>query len=263
MSCSRSHLLILISHQHSSEVINSLKSTTQKSLDVDELRVDHRGALTKNLFLTPTRYTIPIRKTVNSQYACNISFGMPPRELEVVLDTGSSRLWLPDIQCDNDDPENHICRDVLRIGSLIVKNQLFAGAGALPGVNISVDGYLGLGHDKSTDSPFYNMVHQGLLDEPIFALHLGDNDHNDSEIVLGGTNKDHYDGSIVHLPVRRRSYWEVDLDTVYLGDKSIELDATGAIFDSGTPFIILPETLAQVLNRAVGATRGRNGRPLC
>ncbi len=219
---------MLMSQQDNTKIIQPIKSTTQESLGI-ELQVDDREILTEHSFLTPTGHRVPVGNTLNYQYACNISIGTLPQELEVLLDTGSTRLWLPGVQCDRDDPVNHICRDVLRIGSLTVENQRFAGTGAVPGFDIGLDGILGLGYvrpdGESTESPFYNMVLQGLLDEPRFALYLGDNDHNDSEIVFGGTNQDHYQGNIIHLPVRRGSYWEVDLDAISLGDQTIEQEA--------------------------------------
>lgn len=214
--------------------------------------------------MTSSGLSLPIHNTKRSQYVCNISIGTPPQEFEVILDTGSSRLWLPGVPCDGDDPKNHICRDVLHIGDLTVKNQLFAGAGAVPGLNLSVDGILGLGFtrssEESTNSPFYNMILQGLLEEPLFSLYLGDDEEGDSEIIFGGTNEDHYHGDIVYLPMRRGFFWEVNLDTISLGHQDIRLDPMGAVFDSGTSTIALPEILAQSLNLEIGARRNENGQ---
>jgi saccharopepsin len=229
-----------------------------------KFQVNDQETLTERFFMTATGHPIPIGNLMNAQYVCNITIGTPPQEFKVVLDTSSSGLWLPGVQCDSHDHKKHICRDICRIGNLTVKNQLFAGAGAVPGVNISLDGILGLGYYspsvESIASPFYNMVHQGLLDEPLFALYLSDNDHDDSEIVFGGTNEDHYNGNIIQLPVRRKAYWEADFDAISLGDQTTELHATGAIFDSATSHIALPEPLAHNLNREIGAKRGDNGQ---
>ena len=221
---------------------------------------------TEHSFSNPSTYSIPIRITKASQYACNISIGKPPRDLEVIVDTGSSQLWLPDVPCDQDDSEDHICQDTLHIGDLKVEDQPFAGEGAMPGFSPGLDGILGLGYVRSaseqwrsTDPPFYNMIQQGLLDKPIFALYLGSNHTNSSEIIFGGMNMGHYHGNIDRLPMRAKSVtWEVDLDAISMGEQTVEMDDVGAIFDSGTYSIALPSTLAQSLNRELGARHGDN-----
>merc|ERR1712137_434674 len=95
------------------------------------------------------------------------------------------------------------------------------------------DGILGLGYDtisvNGIPPPFYNMIDQGLLDEPVFAFYLGnvDSEGDESEAVFGGVNKDHYTGKMTNIPLRRKAYWEVDLDAISFGDATAELDNTG------------------------------------
>jgi saccharopepsin len=159
-----------------------------------------------------------------------------------------------------------VSQDSLAIGDLKIKNQLFAEATEEPGLAFAFgrfDGILGLGYDtiavNSVPPPFYNMVDQGLLDEPVFAFYLGDAE-GESEVTFGGVNEAHYSGKMYKIPLRRKAYWEVDLDAITFGDSTAELEDTGVILDTGTSLIVLPSTLADLLNAEMGAKKGYNGQ---
>ena len=82
------------------------------------------------------------------------------------------------------------------------------------------------------------MIDQGLLDEPVFAFYLGnaDKEGDESEAVFGGVNKDHYTGKLIEIPLRRKAYWEVDLDAITLATR---------LLSSTTPVSFLtPEPLS-------------------
>lgn len=99
------------------------------------------------------------------------------------------------------------------------------------------DGILGLGYDTISVAhvvpPFYNMLNQGLLDEPVFSFWMG-TDPEQGEAVFGGVDEKHFKGKIEYVPVRRRGYWEVELEKVKFGDETLELENTGAAIDTGT-----------------------------
>jgi saccharopepsin len=158
----------------------------------------------------------------------------------------------------------------MTIGDLKIKDQVFAEATEEPGLAFAFgrfDGILGLGYDTISVNkivpPFYEMINQGLLDEPVFAFYLGDTNNgegDESEATFGGINKDHYTGKLTEIPLRRKAYWEVDLDAITFGDATAELDNTGVILDTGTSLIALPTTLAELLNKEIGAKKGYNGQ---
>ena len=244
-------------------------------------------------------HPVAIENFLNAQYFSEISVGTPPQEFKVVLDTGSSNLWVPSQECgsiacylhskyDHGDSstykkngtefqikygsgelEGYISQDTVRIGDITIEHQDFAEATSEPGLAFAFgrfDGIMGLGYDTiSVDHvvpPFYNMIDQGLIDEPVFAFYLSDtNDEGaESEVVFGGINKDHYHGDMVKIPLRRKAYWEVDLDAISFGDQTAEIDETGVILDTGTSLIALPSTLAELLNKEIGAKKSFNGQ---
>jgi len=227
----------------------------------------------------------------------DITIGTPPQTFKVILDTGSSNLWVPSQQCGSiacylhtkydssasstyqkngssfeirygsGELSGFVSKDTLTIGDLTIKGQVFAEATEEPGLAFAFgrfDGILGLGYDTISVNgivpPFYEMVNQKLLDEQVFAFYLGDAEDDNSEVTFGGVNKAHYTGDITTIPLRRKAYWEVDLDSISFGDSTAQLDSTGVILDTGTSLIVLPSTLAELLNKEMGAKKGYNGQ---
>jgi len=240
--------------------------------------------------------TIPVSNFLNAQYFHEIQIGTPPQSFKVVPDTGSSNLWVPSTSCssiacylhskyDNSASSTYkkngsdfeirygsgslsgfVSQDDVTIGSLKIKNQAFAEATSEPGLAFAFgkfDGILGLGYDSISVNhitpPFYNLVNQKLIDEPIFGFYLGDEEEG-SEMHLGGISKDHYTGKMDKIPLRRKAYWEVDFRSISFGDDTAELDNTGVILDTGTSLIALPSTLAELINKEIGAKKSWNGQ---
>jgi len=244
-------------------------------------------------------HPVPVSNFLNAQYFSEMTVGTPPQDFKVVLDTGSSNLWVPSSECgsiacylhskyDSSSSSTYkkngtefeikygsgslsgfVSQDTITMGDLTVENQLFAEATSEPGLAFAFgrfDGIMGLGYDtisvNGIPPPFYNMLEQDLLDEPVFAFYLGDTNDEGSESVatFGGVDESHYTGEVTKIPLRRKAYWEVDLDAITFGDQTAELDETGAILDTGTSLIALPSTLADLLNKEIGAKKSYNGQ---
>lgn len=77
------------------------------------------------------------------------------------------------------------------------------------------------------------MVDQGLLDEPVFSFRIGSSEEDGGEAIFGGVDEDAFDGKLHYVPVRRKAYWEVELEKVKLGDDELEFENTGAAIDTG------------------------------
>ena len=212
------------------------------------------------------------------------------------MDTGSSNLWVPSSECgsiacylhskyDSSASSSYhkngtnfeirygsgslsgfVSQDTVSIGDITIKGQDFAEATNEPGLAFAFgrfDGILGLGYDTISVNgivpPFYKMIEQKLVDEPVFAFYLGDTE-GQSEVVFGGVDKDAYEGKITTIPLRRKAYWEVDFDSIALGDDVAELENTGVILDTGTSLNALPSQLAEMINAQIGAKKGYNGQ---
>jgi len=240
---------------------------------------------------------VPLTDFVNAQYFTEIGLGTPPQSFKVILDTGSSNLWVPSKSCtsiacflhakyDSNESstykkngtefkiqygsgsmEGFVSNDVLSIGDLTIKKQDFAEATQEPGLAFAFgkfDGILGLGYNTISVNgivpPFYQMVDQGLLDEPIFSFYLGSSEDEGGVATFGGVDDSHYTGKITYAPVRRKGYWETELNAVAFGDQELELEKTGAAIDTGTSLIALPTDVAELLNSQLGAKKSWNGQ---
>ncbi|KAL5530021.1 APR1 [Sanghuangporus sanghuang] len=242
-------------------------------------------------------HNVPLSNFMNAQYFTTVSLGTPPQEFKVILDTGSSNLWVPSTQCTSiacflhakydssasstykkngtafkiqygsGSMEGFVSNDALSIGDLTIQGQDFAEATKEPGLAFAFgkfDGILGLAYDTISVNhitpPFYSMINQGLLDAPVFSFRLGASDDDGGEAVFGGIDDSAYTGKISYVPIRRKAYWEVELEKVSFGDDELELDNTGAAIDTGTSLIALPTDVADMLNAQIGAEKSWNGQ---
>lgn len=243
-------------------------------------------------------HPVPISNFMNAQYFAEISIGTPSQPFKVILDTGSSNLWVPSEQCgsiacylhqkyDSSASSTYkangtsfeirygsgslsgfVSQDVVTIGDIVIEGQDFAEATSEPGLAFAFgrfDGILGMGFDRIAVNgimpPFYQMVKQKLIDEPVFAFYLSDTNGDDSsEVVFGGMDEAHFTGAMTTIPLRRKAYWELDLDAISFGEETAEMENTGVILDTGTSLIALPTTLAELLNKEIGAKKSFNGQ---
>ncbi|GBC05635.1 hypothetical protein RclHR1_06330005 [Rhizophagus clarus] len=243
---------------------------------------------------------VPLSNYMNAQYFGEISLGTPPQTFSVIFDTGSSNLWVPSTHCTSiacflhrrydstqsktfksngtefairygtGSLEGIISNDILTVGDIAVKNQDFGESVKEPGLTFAFgrfDGIFGLGYDtisvKGVVPPFYHMVNRNLVDEPIFSFWLNDADKDNSiggELVFGGADKSHFTGDIHWAPVRRKGYWEVELEKVVFDGEDVEMDDTGAAIDTGSSLLAVPTIVADLINKQIGAKKNFAGQ---
>lgn len=239
----------------------------------------------------------PLTNYANAQYFAEIGIGTPPQPFKVVLDTGSSNLWVPSSECSSiacylhskytsgesstytkngssfaiqygsGAVEGFVSQDKLELAGLTIRDQDFGETTSEPGLAFAFgkfDGILGLGYPSIAVNkivpPIYNAIDQGLLSEPKFAFHLGNDEEEGGTATFGGVDRSLYTGKVTYLPVRRKAYWEVKFDSIALGDESAELQGTGAVIDTGTSLITLPSELAEIINAQIGAEKSWTGQ---
>jgi saccharopepsin len=93
------------------------------------------------------------------------------------------------------------------------------------------------------------MLDQKLLDEPVFSFRLGSSEEDGGEAIFGGIDSDAYTGKLDYVPLRRKGYWEVELEKIGFGKEELDLENTGAAIDTGTSLIVMPTDVAEMLNK--------------
>ncbi|KAF9574946.1 Vacuolar protease A [Mortierella alpina] len=242
-------------------------------------------------------YGVPLSNYMNAQYYGDVSVGTPPQLFSVVFDTGSSNFWVPSTHCNSiacflhrrfdseksstfrpngtqfaiqygsGSLEGIISNDVVNVGGAVIKKQDFGESVKEPGLAFAFgkfDGIFGLGYDTisvlGVVPPFYNLVRQKLVDEPIFGFHLAQAGGNTGgQMTLGGVDPNLFTGELQWHNVRRKGYWEIDLNKVRLGDDEIDLEA-GAVIDTGSSLIVLQTTTADMINNQIGAKKNYAGQ---
>ncbi|KAJ7073634.1 aspartic peptidase A1 [Mycena amicta] len=237
-------------------------------------------------------HPVSLTNFLNVQYFAEITLGTPPQSFKVILDTASANLWVPSKKCFSPSCLGHsrydssksatykangsefsiagsvegfVSQDKLRLGDLEVPDQDFAEVTKEPGILLGkFDGVLGLAYDTISVNhitpPFHKMLEAGLLEQPVFSFRIGSSESDGGEATFGGIDHDAYVGELTYLPVRRKAFWEVELEKIVFGGEEARLERTGAIIDTGTSLIVLPSTIADILNEQIGATKSWNGQ---
>ncbi|XP_032894049.1 cathepsin E-B-like [Amblyraja radiata] len=221
----------------------------------------------------------PLSNYMDAQYYGEISIGTPPQMFTVVFDTGSSNLWVPSAYCISEacKPHQHfrsffsssysprgntfsirygtgqlvgvLGKDKVRVGNMVVQGQEFGESVYEPGSTFTLakfDGILGLGYPSLAEGGaipvFDRMMHQGLLEEPVFSVRLNREVDSDDggELLLGGIDHTQYTGQINWVNVTKKGYWQIRLEKITFHNTVLCHNGCSAIVDTGTSLIAGP-----------------------
>nr|XP_060460475.1 pepsin F-like [Panthera onca] len=230
-------------------------------------------------------------------YVGTISIGTPPQQFKVIFDTGSSDLWVPSIYCSSPACANHnvfnpvrsstfrisgrpihlqygsgtmsgfLAYDTVRFGGLVDVAQAFGLSLREPGKFMEYavfDGILGLAYPslslRGTVPVFDNLWKQGLISQELFAFYLSKKNEEGSVVMFGGVDHSYYSGDLNWVPVSKRLYWQLSMDSISMNGEVIACDGgCQAIIDTGTSLLIGPSHVVFNIQMIIGANRSYSG----
>jgi cathepsin D len=196
-----------------------------------------------------------------------ISVGTPAVEYTVDFDTGSSDLFLPSTNCDNNcaghrtyDPSasstsqdtgntfslafgdgstvsGEVFTDTVTVSGLTAVDQSIGAAteysSGFASSNFPADGLMGMAFPSISAypaSPFFStLISQNQVSDPVFAMKLTTTES--AELTLGGIADDLYTGEITYVPVTQEGFWQVEFDALNAGS-TMTVGRTPCIIDS-------------------------------
>lgn len=222
-----------------------------------------------------------------------IQLGTPPQEFKVTFDTGSGNLIIPQRSCTSYgckphkkyDPEisstakqvvnergqentgikfgtgsieGDFYEDNFCVGPLCSKVRFIASTQqtAQPFSTTPFDGILGLGFKDLSLGNHFNildsLLQTGHLPKSTFSVFLAD--EGTSEISFGGVKSSRLASDIVWAPVTRKSYWQVGVEDIMIGNKRSKLcghQGCQVAVDTGTSMLAGPSSLVAALRKKI------------
>lgn len=223
-------------------------------------------------------------------YTTELKIGSKKKKVKVIVDTGSSDLWVPspETKCldgskcrsegtysldksktakklndefnieyaDDTTVSGTYVEDTVRIGKKTVSNQRFVVADK----SSAKMGVLGIGlkddeetKDNSTyDNFVYNLKKQGIIGKAGYSLYLPDKEKKSGQILFGGIDEDKYSGNLTKFKVSGDKL-TVPLQSISFSGKDFKND-TDAIIDSGSKFTYLPRNVIEGISDSLNGS---------
>lgn len=237
---------------------------------------------------TPIRsHHVVLEDLRDSEYAIEIGVGTPPQLLSVILDTGSSNIWVNAESCQSESCRAHrrfnpaksstyheldssmsvkygsgslkgdLVTEAVSIGPVRVTGQtvgLIQVAAGASWMSSRFDGILGLAFEELsvTKRPLLldTMASQHVLEHTMISFFYSDTPDMDSAVAFGEPDKHFMRSAITWVDVSRAMYWEVPLNGWWLaGQKLTGVDCARAVLDTGTSYFTAPRHVVDAIRR--------------
>ncbi|KAI8067014.1 rhizopuspepsin 2 precursor [Gilbertella persicaria] len=241
--------------------------------------------------------SVPVTDYSNdSEYYGVVGIGTPEQKFKLDFDTGSSDLWIASTLCSSCSSQNQydpsssstykadgrswsisygdgstasgiLGTDTVNLGGLKIAHQTIElakreSSSFSSGPN---DGLLGLAFDTITtvsgiNTPFDNLVDQGLISSPVFGVYLGKaSNGGGGEYVFGGYDSSKFSGSLKTVPIdNSQGFWGITVDGLSIGGQDVA-DSFSGILDTGTTLFLMTDDNADAVAEAYGATDNGDG----
>ncbi|XP_052057023.1 renin [Apodemus sylvaticus] len=268
----------------------------ERGVDMTRLSAEWGGFTKKSSFSNVTSPVV-LTNYLDTQYYGEIGIGTPPQTFKVIFDTGSANLWVPSTKCgplytacgihslyDSSESSSYmengteftihygsgtvkgfLSQDVVTVGGIIV-TQTFGEVTELPLIPFMLakfDGVLGMGFPaQAVDGVtpvFDHILSQGVLKEEVFSVYYSRDSHLlGGEVVLGGSDPQHYQGNFHYVSISKTGSWQITMKGVSVGSSTLLCEeGCVVVVDTGTSYISGPTSSLKLIMQALGAKEKR------
>ncbi|KAF0561655.1 acid protease [Gigaspora margarita] len=230
-----------------------------------------------------------------SDYGNDIGYYGPAtlggQKFQLLFDTGSADLWVPQIGYNNGMKTSHNTFDSDKSSTFKTHNKPFSityGSGSTSGISATdtfkfagftikdqtfglsdvvspdftdspFDGILGLALDSLSSlrakTPFHNLIDHGDVQYPVFSFVLGSKkdgtNRTGNELIFGGIDPKYSESISYNQLDIKNGFWQIVMDDALVDGKSLELSRRSAIIDTGTTLVIVPPQDANLVHSLI------------
>ncbi|CAG8780928.1 885_t:CDS:2, partial [Racocetra fulgida] len=230
-----------------------------------------------------------------SDYSNDIGYYGPAtlggQKFNLLFDTGSADLWVPQINYNNGMPTTHntfnpdksstfktnhkrfsinygsgntsgiSATDVFEIAGFTIRKQTFGLSDVVSDdfTDSPFDGILGMALDNLSSlrakTPFQNLIDNGEVNSPVFSFVLGS-----VKEAYFWWNDPRFSDRIVYNPLNTNNgFWQIPLDDAHVNRRSLRLNGKSAIIDTGTTLLIVPRQAAELIHSLIPGAENNDG----